>query len=53
MLNSVEVGEDETEGKPFLKSEYNAYGDSYRSPWTNKYFPEVEAGDEDEVIYPS
>ena len=30
---------DETNGKKFLKHEYNRDGDSYRSPWTNKYFP--------------
>lgn len=29
------------------------YGDSYRSPWTNKYFPALEQGDEEEAIYPS
>lgn len=47
---------DEIEGKPFLKSEYNRDGDSYRSPWTNKYFPPIELleGEEDyEPSYPS
>jgi capping protein beta len=45
---------DEQEGKEFLKCEYNKDGDSYRSPWTNQYFPAivVEDGDE-EPIYPS
>ena len=47
------LGEDEQEGKPFLKCEYNMYGDSFRSPWTNKYFPALEQGDEEEAIYPS
>jgi len=28
------------------------FGDSFRSPWTNKYFPAVEESEE-EVIYPS
>jgi len=28
--------------KEFLKSEYNRDGDSYRSPWSNEYFPEIE-----------
>ena len=45
---------DEQEGKEFLKCEYNKDGDSNRSPWSNKYYPEivVEAGEE-EPIYPS
>jgi capping protein beta len=34
--------------------EYNAYGDSHRSPWSNAYFPPIEAdGEDDEIIYPS
>ena len=55
LISFVEVGEDETEGKPFLKSEFNMYGDSYRSPWSNRYFPmlELEDGEENEVPYPS
>lgn len=43
----VEIGEDEKHGKPFLKCEYNMYGDSYRSPWSNQYFPPVEDTDAD------
>ena len=38
----IEIVEDTVEGKPFLKSEYNKDGDSYRSPWTNQYFPPIE-----------
>ena len=30
---------DTTTGKEFLKHEYNRDGDSYRSPWSNTYFP--------------
>jgi capping protein beta len=30
---------DTTANKPFLKHEYNRDGDSYRSPWSNTYFP--------------
>ena len=30
---------DTTTGKNFLKHEYNCDGDSYRSPWSNTYFP--------------
>lgn len=36
-------------GIEFLKCEYNRDGDSYRSPWSNKYFPQ---GSEDS-IFPS
>ena len=51
----LELGHDEKEGKPFLKCEYNLYGDSYRSPWSNQFFPPVEPAEcqEDELIYPS
>jgi len=27
---------------PFIECEYNKDGDSYRSPWSNKYFPQKE-----------
>lgn len=30
---------DTATGKNFLKHEYNRDGDSYRSPWSNTYFP--------------
>ena len=45
----VEEETDTTNGKKFLKHEYNRDGDSYRSPWTNAYFP---ASDE-ATFYPS
>lgn len=35
-------------GKVFLKHEYNRDGDSYRSPWSNQYFPKTES-----TFYPS
>jgi len=44
----IEIAEDTVEGKAFLKSEYNKDGDSYRSPWTNTYFPPIELGDGDD-----
>ena len=46
---------DEDDGREFLQCEYNKDGDSYRSPWTNKYFPPVEADDDPDYqpIYPS
>ena len=28
---------------PFIESEHNKDGDSYRSPWCNKYFPDKES----------
>ena len=28
---------------PFIQSEYNKDGDSYRSPWSNTYFPPKES----------
>lgn len=31
--------QDTNPAKPFLKHEYNRDGDSYRSPWSNNYFP--------------
>ena len=49
------MGYDEKEGKEFLKCEYNMFGDSFRSPWSNAYFPPVETqpGEEEDIIYPS
>lgn len=35
----IEIEMDMTTGKNFLKHEYNRDGDSYRSPWSNTYFP--------------
>jgi len=52
----LDVGMDDKEGKEFLKCEYNKDGDSYRSPWSNQYYPplDLEGEDEDvEPIYPS
>ena len=42
---------DPTNGREFLKCEYNRDGDSYRSPWSNRYFPEDAVSGE--AIYPS
>ncbi|ETO36765.1 hypothetical protein RFI_00297 [Reticulomyxa filosa] len=33
-------------GKQFILCDYNRDGDSYRSPWSNEYFPSIEDGDE-------
>ena len=35
----VEVETDGSNGKKYLKHEYNRDGDSYRSPWSNSYYP--------------
>ena len=47
---------DVTMKKEYLFCEYNKDNDSYRSPWSNQYYPEIvlEEGEEDyEPIYPS
>jgi capping protein beta len=35
----LEEETDTATGKKFLKHEYNRDGDSYRSPWSNTYYP--------------
>jgi len=45
----LEIEIDTTVGREFLKCEYNRDGDSYRSPWTNSYFPPTG----EDAIYPS
>jgi capping protein beta len=47
----LEVEVDTANGREFLKCEYNRDGDAYRSPWSNKYFPESEASPD--AVYPS
>ena len=47
---------DDVDGREYLKCEYNKDGDSYRSPWTNQYFPPIEPDAEDpdyQPIFPS
>jgi hypothetical protein len=36
----LDVEVDGTNGREFLKCEYNRDGEAYRSPWSNRYFPE-------------
>jgi len=36
----LEVETDGTNGREYLKCEYNRDGEAYRSPWSNRYFPE-------------
>uniref|UniRef100_A0A6V7QVF3 F-actin-capping protein subunit beta n=1 Tax=Ananas comosus var. bracteatus TaxID=296719 RepID=A0A6V7QVF3_ANACO len=40
----VQVCMDEESMKEFILCEYNRDADSYRSPWTNKYYPPLEDG---------
>lgn len=36
--------QDSESGKFFLECDYNRHGDSWRSPWSNKYYPEQVEG---------
>lgn len=45
----IEIETDLTTGRDYLKCEYNRDGDAYRSPWSNKYFPQAT----DDPIYPN
>jgi capping protein beta len=40
----LEVVEDKETNKKFVCCEYNRDGDSHRSPWSNKYYPEAVEG---------
>lgn len=40
-------------GKNYLCCDYNRDGDSYRSPWSNKYYPEVSEQESEDTPYPS
>ncbi len=48
LLNNVDqplqLGQDERAGKKFICCDYNRDGDSFRSPWSNAYYPEAEEG---------
>lgn len=46
LLSSIDqpLKEKKDGNKTFLLCDYNRDGDSYRSPWSNKYFPEIEDG---------
>lgn len=56
LLSSVDIplniARDEVNGKKYLTCDYNRDLDSYRSPWSNKYYPVLEEGD-DESPFPS
>jgi len=40
----LKVHKDTKTGKNFVICDYNRDGDSYRSPWSNEYFPTMEDG---------
>lgn len=40
-------------GKEYLSCDYNRDGDSYRSPWSNKYYPQISGDEEELPPYPS
>ncbi|KAI5955100.1 CAP2 [Candida jiufengensis] len=52
LLSSVDVpltiNKCSSTGKEYLCCDYNRDGDSYRSPWSNKYYPETEEEDDDQ-----
>mmetsp|Transcript_26283 Transcript_26283/g.42973 ORF Transcript_26283/g.42973 Transcript_26283/m.42973 type:complete len:289 (-) Transcript_26283:428-1294(-) len=37
----LELEQDEKTGQSFILCDYNRDGDSYRSPWSNEYFPPI------------
>lgn len=41
----LQVAHDTVAGRPFLLCDYNRDMDSYRSPWSNEYFPPLDDGD--------
>lgn len=40
----LKVEKDEKTGKTYVLCDYNRDGDSYRSPWSNEYYPAVDDG---------
>lgn len=40
----LQLAKDEESGRAYLQCDYNRDGDSYRSPWSNKYEPPLEDG---------
>jgi len=40
----LEESNDTVVGRKYLLCDYNRDGDSYRSPWSNKYFPSLDDG---------
>jgi capping protein (actin filament) muscle Z-line, beta len=44
---------DPSTSRTFLLCDYNRDGDSYRSPWSNKFYPPLPASEEADATYPS
>jgi len=42
----LELDKDTKTGKQFILCDYNRDGDSYRSPWSNEYFPPLDDGED-------
>uniref|UniRef100_A0A1A9ZYR2 F-actin-capping protein subunit beta n=1 Tax=Glossina pallidipes TaxID=7398 RepID=A0A1A9ZYR2_GLOPL len=40
----LKIAKDKEHGKDYLLCDYNRDGDSYRSPWSNTYYPPLEDG---------
>jgi len=40
----LKIAFDKEAGKDYLLCDYNRDGDSYRSPWSNKYYPNLNGG---------
>merc|ERR1711971_920714 len=40
----LNILQDKKAAKYFIECDYNRDGDSYRSPWTDKYYPAIEDG---------
>lgn len=49
----LQVNKCSDSGKEYLCCDYNRDGDSYRSPWSNKYFPPVLDSEDAPPPYPS
>ncbi|ETN44594.1 uncharacterized protein HMPREF1541_10264 [Cyphellophora europaea CBS 101466] len=44
---------DPSTSRTYLLCDYNRDGDSYRSPWSNKFYPPLPAAEEADATYPS
>ena len=40
----LQIGIDEKNQRKYIKCDYNRDGDSYRSPWSNEFFPPIDDG---------
>jgi len=49
----LKVEKDPQTGKQYIQCEYNRDGDSFRSPWSNEYYPPIEDADDGELFVPS